>query len=171
MPAQLCIDSHDRSHQRSHHQRSQTRSCGCSFQVAHVRLQGRALYWCGTRTCRLAQRPRCGAHLNDTRTVREKYKETITHLDRVSERRARAVRLQRRSTSSLYRFDEPLLRRPVRRREARARPVLLHRRPGHRDVVGFGREVERPAAFAPAVPVGASVERMAPPEHREHARR
>ena len=63
IPAQLCIDSNNRSHQRPHHQRRQARSRSRRLQVAHVRLQGRALDCYITMTCRLAQRPRRGAHL------------------------------------------------------------------------------------------------------------
>ena len=63
IPSQLSIDSHDRCHQRSHHQRRQARGRGGRLQMTHVRLQRRALDWCGTVFCRLAQRPRRGAHL------------------------------------------------------------------------------------------------------------
>ena len=63
VPAQLRVDSNNRSHQRSHHQRRQTRGRSRRLQVARVRLQGRALDCYITMTCRLAQRPRRGAHL------------------------------------------------------------------------------------------------------------
>ena len=63
IPAQLGVDSNDRIHQRSDRQRGQARSCGGRLQVAHVRLQRRALDGYTTMTCRLAQRPRRGAHL------------------------------------------------------------------------------------------------------------
>ena len=63
VPAQLRVDSNNRSHQRSHHQRRQARGRGRRLQVAHVRLQGRALYCCTTVACRLAQCPCRGAHL------------------------------------------------------------------------------------------------------------
>ena len=61
IPAQLRIDSNDRSHQRAHRQRGQARGRGRRLQVAHVRLQGRALDRSSFR--RVAQRPRRGAHL------------------------------------------------------------------------------------------------------------
>ena len=63
VPAQLRIHSNNRTHQRPHHQRRQARGrCGW-LQVAHVRLQRCALDCYITMTCRLAQRPRRGAHL------------------------------------------------------------------------------------------------------------
>ena len=63
VPAQLRVDSHDRSHQRSHTKRRQARGSGGRLQVAHVRLQRRALDCYITMTCGLAQLPRRGAHL------------------------------------------------------------------------------------------------------------
>ena len=63
MPAQLCVHSNDRSHQRPHNQRCQARSRRRRLQVAHVRLQGRALDRYTSMFCRLAQRSRRGADL------------------------------------------------------------------------------------------------------------
>ena len=63
VPSQLGIHSNDRSHQRSHHQRSQARGCGGRLQMTHVRLQRRALDRWATMARRLAQRPRRGTHL------------------------------------------------------------------------------------------------------------
>ena len=58
-------------------------------------------------------------------------------LDWIPERRPRAVRFQALSVpppagGALHSLDQPPLRRPVRRREARARSVLLHRRPEYK---------------------------------------
>ena len=63
VPAQLRIDSNNRSHQWPNHQRRQARGRGSRLQVAHVRLQGRALDWCATTFSPFAQRPCRGAHL------------------------------------------------------------------------------------------------------------
>ena len=50
-------------------------------------------------------------------------------LDRIAERRAGPVRFQDWvDAPSSHGLDEPPLRRAVRRRQARARPVLLDRR-------------------------------------------
>ena len=54
VPAQLRIYSNSRSHQRPDYQRGQARGSGCCLQVAHVRLQGRALDCYTTMICRLA---------------------------------------------------------------------------------------------------------------------
>ena len=59
------------------------------------------------------------------------------NLNRVSQRRPRAVRFQalnarRGGDAASDGLDQPLLGRPVRRRQARARPVLLHGRPENR---------------------------------------
>ena len=54
--------------------------------------------------------------------------QTTTRLDRIAQRRAGPVRFQRRiKATTSHSFDEPLLRRAVRRRQACARPVLLDR--------------------------------------------
>ena len=63
VPAQLRIYSNNGTHQRSHHKRRQARGSRRRLQVAHVRLQGRALDCYATMTCGLAQRSRRGAHL------------------------------------------------------------------------------------------------------------
>ena len=63
VPSQLRIDSNDRGHQRSHNKRRQARGRGGRLQMTHVRLQRRALDRYTTMVCRLAQRPRRGAHL------------------------------------------------------------------------------------------------------------
>ena len=63
IPAQLRINSYDRSHQRPDHQRCQARGRGRRLQVAHVRLQRRTLDRYTAMICRLTQRPRRGAHL------------------------------------------------------------------------------------------------------------
>ena len=63
VPAQLRVDSHDRSHQWPYRQRGQARSRGRRLQVAHVRLQGRALDRSVTLLCRFAQCPRRGSNL------------------------------------------------------------------------------------------------------------
>ena len=98
-----------------------------------------------------------------------------THFDGIAERRACAVRFQGRGlvhvAAGPHRLNQSLLRRAVRRCEARARPVLLHRRPSHRRVVRLGREEEGPAPLAATVSVGASVERVASAQTREHTRR
>ena len=84
----------------------------------------------------------------------------LQHLDGVAERRSRAVRLEARNArrrsvcSDPHRLDEPLLRRAVRRRQARARPVLPHRRPENRNfAVRASPHQKRPAALAAAVAV------------------
>ena len=63
IPSQLSIYSNDRCHQRPCNKRRQARGRGCRLQVAHVRLQGRALDRYITMICRLAQRPRRGTDL------------------------------------------------------------------------------------------------------------
>ena len=63
VPSQLRIHSNDRSHQRPNNKRRQARSRSSILQVAHVRLQRRALDRCVSTVRRLAQRPRRGAHL------------------------------------------------------------------------------------------------------------
>ena len=63
VPAQLRVHSNDRSHQRAHNKRCQARGRGRRLQVAHVRLQRRALDCYTIMVCRLAQRSRRGAHL------------------------------------------------------------------------------------------------------------
>mmetsp|Transcript_12662 Transcript_12662/g.43170 ORF Transcript_12662/g.43170 Transcript_12662/m.43170 type:complete len:300 (-) Transcript_12662:6646-7545(-) len=119
--------------------------------MARVRLERRAPRGPAGR----AQRPGGGADL-----------------DRIAERRARAVRLQRYGSSRRPgdRHQEPLLRRPVRCRERRARAVLLHGDPVDARAPGSCRHLERSAALAAAVAVGVEVERVAAAALAEHAR-
>ena len=105
------------------------------------------------------------------------------HLDRVPEFRSRSVRLQ-----IVHRLggdpgagerlpDHFLLRRAVRDREARARPVLVHRRTEQHaeDPVAVALRVrqtlqhDHPAALTPHVAVGRRVERLAAPVGRQHS--
>ena len=95
------------------------------------------------------------------------------YLDRVSKRRSRAVRFQgtRDLAAFLYSSDQPFLRGPVRRRQARARSVLLHRGTADPKLAHGCTKQECPAALPAAVPVGTTIERVASSERREHARR
>ena len=99
-------------------------------------------------------------------------------LDRVAERGPRAVRLEawnarrRRCGIDPHSLDQPPLRRAVRRRQARARPVLLDRRPENRRLAAARRSHQkRPAPLAPAVAVRPQIERVAPTAGRRHPRR
>ncbi|RYJ27756.1 hypothetical protein CU044_3080 [Streptomyces sp. L-9-10] len=104
-------------------------------------------------------------------------------LDRVTQRRARTVRLQgvhigRRKTSTGERLpDDPLLRRAVRSRQAIGRTVLVHGgTPHHRQhlmpvALGVGQPLHEQHAdtLTPAGAVGAVGERLAPAVHRQPA--
>eukprot|EP00964_Phaeocystis_antarctica_P084829 scaffold53504_cov56-Phaeocystis_antarctica.AAC.1 len=101
-------------------------------------------------------------------------------LDRVTQRRARAVRFQpchaRRGYAGLgqRRQQQRALRRAVGRRQARAPPVLPHRAAAQHHRFGRGprRRLQhrRAARLAAHVAVRAGVEGVAPPRRRRHAR-
>ena len=75
VPAQLRVDRNDRCHQRPNNKRRQARGRGRRFQVAHVRLQGRALDRYTAMTRRLAQCPRRSAHLKRHKIYERNMKE------------------------------------------------------------------------------------------------
>ena len=105
-------------------------------------------------------------------------------LDRVAELRSRPVRLQVVHGSGLDAgarqrlADHPLLRRTVRRREPRARSILVHRRAEHHPqdpasvALRIAKALERqhPAALAAHEPGRRRVERPAVPVRGEHVR-
>ena len=95
------------------------------------------------------------------------------YLDRVPERRSRAVRFQgaRDLAALLNSFNQPFLRGPIRRRQARARAVLLHRRAADPKLAHSCIKQECPAALPAAIPVSMTIERVASSKCREHPRR
>ena len=101
------------------------------------------------------------------------------HLGRVAERCARAVRLDARQLTrrsrgtSQRREQQRALSRAIGRRQAGGAPVLTHRTAGHEPSTTTDAYAEshheRAYAVRPRVPIGARVERLAPPIDREHA--
>ena len=92
------------------------------------------------------------------------------YLDRVPERRSRAVRFQgaRDLAALLNSFNQPFLRGPIRRRQARARAVLLHRGAANPELAYSCIEQKRTTAFSATIPVSTAIECVASSERREH---
>ena len=121
----------------------------------------REVHTVGARIARLAA-PTC----EETHSPKEEkpLQERGSHLDGIPERRARAVRFQRRTPVARHGLEQPLLRRPVRRRQARARAVLLYGRPKNARAICTCFHDVRAAPLAAAVPVRPPVERVASPK-------
>ncbi|RYJ25411.1 hypothetical protein CU044_4296 [Streptomyces sp. L-9-10] len=142
-----------------------TRHTGCRLRVTDVRLHRSQ-----------QQRPVGGPALAVGRQQR-------LRLDRVAQRRAGAVRLDRvhvgrsEARCRLCGPDHPLLRRTVRSRQTVRRAVLVHRGPSHDGeylvavALGVGQPLDdqHPDALAPARTVRARPERLAPAVHRQPA--
>ena len=93
------------------------------------------------------------------------------YLNRIPERRPRAVSFEslHGGTSILHRYDKSLLGGSVRRRQARTRAILLHRRPEERSIGRCARRQQKcPAALGAAVTVSPPIEGVASTESREH---
>ncbi len=146
-----------------HHHLDHARHTRGGLRVTDVRLQRPQIQW-----------PFAG-------TVLPVRRDDRLRLDRVTERRARTVRLHRvhvggRQTRARQRLpDDPLLRGAVRRGQTVARAVLVHRRATHRrqHPVAVAHRVRQPLhqqhtdTLGPARPVRGGRERLAPPVRRQ----
>mmetsp|Transcript_34352 Transcript_34352/g.109707 ORF Transcript_34352/g.109707 Transcript_34352/m.109707 type:complete len:352 (+) Transcript_34352:841-1896(+) len=120
------------------------------------------------------------AHCRDGTVPCKQGRGERAHLDRVAERRARAVRLRAGEAVGDHgcvgerRLEERLLREPVGRGEAGALAVLPHAAAQRRGDRPASRRASlqkpRAARLATGVPVGPAVEGVGPAERRQHAR-